>query len=252
MSSTEGSVLAPVWKLVHQRYEAPSGKRCSCLLPSTRSAYPQRPCSMPASTPRRDSDEEPGQHVSAARLAPLPERAAPVTLSHTLAPGAASPDQITSSAGACFQVELQEARCVAASAFHSCGCPLPASCDLTDPSPQSVLGSHPIWLPQEAPQTTPAWLFFISPRSHFDGVSTCFACPACSRLPFKPLTLVLASLPRPTWALPPAHLPGWSAPLCCSVWSSKVAIILEPVRNTASWAAWVAQRFSVAFSQPRA
>lgn len=130
MSSTEGSVLAPVWKLVHQRYEAPSGKRYSCLLASTGSAYPQRPCSMPASTPRRDSDEEPGQHVSAARLAPLPEGAAPVTLSHTLAPGAASPNQITSSAGTCFQVELQEARCVAASAFHSCGCPLPASCDL--------------------------------------------------------------------------------------------------------------------------
>lgn len=68
--------------------------------------------------------------MSEAWLAPLPSQAAPVTLSDTLAPGTASQDHITSSAGDCFQVELWQTRCVAAFPLRSGGCPLPASCDV--------------------------------------------------------------------------------------------------------------------------
>ena len=142
------------------------------------SPYPWRSCSRATGTSQRESAEEPRQRSISCPAGAPAEQAAAVTLSGTLAPRAASPAQITSSAGACSQVELWEARC--ATALALLGSPLsrlssPSILGLDCPVPQSVLGPHPIWLPQEAPQTTPTWFFFVSPRSHFNGDSTCFA-----------------------------------------------------------------------------
>lgn len=96
-------------------------------------------------------------------------------------------------------------------------CALPAPWDLTVPSPQSVLGPHPIWLPQEDPQTTPAWVFFTSPRSPFNGASTLFAGAAS----FQTFNTAPGLTPQPLMGLSPAHLPGWTTPWCCSVWSRR-------------------------------
>lgn len=193
---------------------------------------------MPTSTSRRKSDQEPGQcFVSGLAGTSALAGSSCHSLRHTcprdsfsrsyhqlswrLFPGGAVADQVCG----CLPSPLQRLSS-------------PSILWRNVPSPQSVLGPHPIWLPQEAPQTTPAWLFFISPRSHFNGASTRLPRAAGSRLTFKPLILVLALPPSPTWALSAAHLPGRTSPLSCSVWprTSNVAIIGEPARNTASQA----------------